>query len=111
MAFVIYISDTVLEKVDLESGLLQVFAGVADAVFGGDSAYIYICGVEEFQDLSERLSCIVHSLETGVLLDCLVASLVEGEFFGSIRKKVCMYLSSMGSGNAVRRPDSSLLLE
>jgi hypothetical protein len=111
MAFMINVSDTVLEEVDLESSLLQVFAGVADAVFGGDSAYIYVCGVQKFENLSKRLSCIIYSLEAGVLLDCLVASLVEGEFFGSIRKKVCVYFSSMGSGNAVRRPDASLLLE
>ena len=64
MPLTVDVCDAVLEQMNLESGLQQVFARVPDAVFGGDSAYKYIGGIEKLEDLGERLSGIVHAVET-----------------------------------------------
>ena len=89
MAFMIYISDTVLEEVDLESSLLQVFAGVADAVFGGDSAYIYIGGVKKLENFSKSLSSLIHAVESGILLFRSATAFVPAVgYFTSPVKKV-----------------------
>ena len=64
MSLAVNIADAVLEKTDLETGLHEVFASVAYAVLGCDSAYLYISCVEQFQNLSERLAGIVDTFIT-----------------------------------------------
>ena len=103
----VYICKAILQKMDLESGLEEILACVADAVFCCDSAYVYISCVEQFQNLSERLAGIVYTFITGVLLNGLVASFVESELFACVWKQVFMDLSAAGTGYAVRRPCSS----
>ena len=100
-----------LQKMNLESRLEQVLAGVPYAIFGRDAADIYVSRVQQFQNLAQRLAGLVDSFESGVLLHSLVATLVKCEFLVYIRQKVFMYLTSSGSGNAVRRPYATLLLE
>ena len=107
----IHICYAVLQKMDLEACLEQVFASVADAELGRYSAYIYISRVEQFEDLAERLAGAVHALESGILLDSLVASLVKDEFLYGVRLELFMNLSTMCAGYAVRWPDAALLLE
>ena len=107
----VYICDAVLEKMDLESGFQKIFASVTDAELSGDSAYIYIGGVEKLENLSKRLSGGIDAFISGVLFLCLVKSLVECEFLRNIWKEVVMYLTAMSSCNAMRRPYSPLLLE
>ena len=96
---------------DPEAGLEKIFACVADTVFGSYSANIHISGVEQFQNLSKRLPCIVYSFETGILLDISVAALVEYQLVHCIRLQGLVDISSAGAGYAMRRPDSSLFLE
>ena len=77
---------------DFETGLLQVFASVAYAVFCCDSADIDISGVKKFKNFSERLLCVVLCLETRVLLGCFVVTFVKGEFLAGIWRKTFMDL-------------------
>ena len=107
----IYVCQTVLEKVDFESGLKQVFAGVPHAIFGSNTAYIYICGVKQFKNLTKRLVCIVDSFESRILLNSLVATFVESQFLDSIRLELFVDFSSVCPCNAVRWPDSSIFLK
>ena len=76
----------------LESGLLQVFASVAYAVFRCDAADIDISGVKKFQNLSERLLCVVLCFEARVLLGCFFATFVKGKLFAGIWRKTFMDL-------------------
>ena len=103
----VYICKTILQKMNLEAGLEEVFACVAHAVFRSNAADVYVCSVKKLEDLSERLSCRVDALESGVLLYSLVASFVECELFACVWKQVGMDLSAAGTGYAVRRPCSS----
>ena len=100
----VYICKAILQKMDLESGLEEILACVADAVFRSDAADVYISCVEQFQNLSERLAGIVYTFITGVLLNGLVASFVESELLACVWKQVFMNLSSTGAGYAVGRP-------
>ena len=77
---------------DFETGLLQVFASVAYAVFCCNSADIDIRGVKKFQNLSERLLCVVLCFEARVLLGSFVATFVKGEFLAGIWRKTFMDL-------------------
>ncbi len=61
---VIHIGDAVLEQMNLETGLEQVLACVADAIFGGDTADMHISSVQELQDFSKSLSCVVDAFES-----------------------------------------------
>ncbi len=101
----------VFEEMDFETGLEEVFAGVADAEFGGYSAYVYVFGVEEFKDFAEGLACAVGSVEAGILFGGLVTAFVEGELFGGVRLEGFMDFSAAGSGYAVRGPDAAVFLE
>ena len=103
----VYICDAVLEKMDLESGFQKIFASVTDAELSGDSAYIYIGGVEKLENLSKRLSGSIYAFISGVLFLCLVTSLVESKFLCCIRQKVCVDFASMCAGDAVRGPCST----
>ena len=107
----IYICYAVFKKMNLETCLHKVFAGIAYAVFGRDAADIYICCVKKLQNLAEGLACAVCSFKSGILLHALVAALVKGKLFRCVRKKVLVDLSSMSAGHAVGRPYASLLLE
>lgn len=111
MSLRVNICDAFFQQMYLESSLEDVFAGVADTVFCGDSAYIYIRSVEELEHFGQWLSCIVHCFKSGVLFGGFVASFVKGQFFTGIWCKVLMDFASSGSGYAMWRPDSSLLLE
>ena len=64
MTVMVYISDAFLEKMHLETGLEQVLACVADAIFGGDTADMHISSVQELQDFSKSLSCVVDAFES-----------------------------------------------
>ena len=101
VAVMLHICKAVLEKSDLETCLMQVFACVSYTIFCCNAAYIYVCCIQKFQDFAQGLSCTVHSFESRVLFDSLVASLVEDQFLLSVRHQVCMDLTSMGSGDAV----------
>ena len=111
MAFAIYISYAVLKKMNLETCLQKICAGVADAVLGSDAADIYICCVKKLQNLAEGLACAVCSFKSGILLRALVTALVKGKLFRCVRTKVLVDISAMGAGHAVGRPYSTLLLE
>ena len=111
MVRMVNISEAILEEADLESGLLEVFACVAYAIFCRDSADVDVCGVKQFEDLSQSLLCCVDSFESRILLDCLVASLVEREFFRCIWAKVVVDLASACARHAMSRPYAALLLE
>ena len=74
----------------LESGLLQVFASVAYAVFRCDAADIDISGVKKFKNFSERLLCVVLCFEARVLLGSFVATFVKGKLFAGIWRKTFM---------------------
>ena len=111
MTLQIDIGDAVFQKMNVETSLEQVLASVPYAIFGRDAAYIYVGRVQKFQNLAKRLPCLVDPFESGVLLHSLVATFVEGEFLVHIRQKVFVDLASLGSGNAVRRPDSTMFLE
>ena len=105
------ITDAVFQKMHSESSLKQVFTCVSYAVFSGNPADIYVCGVQQLENLFEGLTGIIHSFIAGILLDGLVTSLVESQFLPDIGEKVLVYLSSVCAGNAVRRPYASLFLE
>ena len=107
----IYICYAVLQKMNLEACLEQVFASVADAEFGCDSAYIYVGRVEKLEDLAERLAGAVHALESGILLDGFIASLDENEFFHCVWLQVIMDFSASCAFHAVCRPCSAVFLE
>ena len=64
MPFMVYICKTVIEQMYLESGLQQIFACVADAVLGSNSADKYVRDVKQFKYLTKRLPGVVQSLET-----------------------------------------------
>ena len=100
----VYICDAVLEKMDLESGFQKIFASVTDAELSCYSAYIYIGGVKELENLSKRLSGGIDAFISRILLLCLVTSLVESKFLCRVRHKVCVDFASMGAGDAVRGP-------
>ena len=101
MACGINISEAILEKADLESGLEKVFACVLYAVFGCDSADIYIGCVKQFKDLSQRLLSRVHAVKSGVLLYGLVASLVECQFLACIWKELLVDTASSRTCDAM----------
>ena len=63
----VYICKAILQKMDLESGFQKIFASVTDAELSGDSAYIYIGGVEKLENLSKRLSGGIDAFISGVL--------------------------------------------
>ena len=84
MALKVYICEAFTEEVYLKSGFLEVFASVADAVFCGYSADIYVGGVKKFKDFSEGLLGIVKCLKARVLLRSFVAAFIKGEFFAGI---------------------------
>ena len=105
------ICDAVLQKMNLESRLEQVLAGVPYAIFCSDAADIYVSRVQQFQNLAQRLAGLVDSFESGVLLHSLVATLVKGELLVYIRQKVLVDFPAVSAGHAVRRPDATLLLE
>ena len=111
MPFVIYVCDAVLEKMNLEPCLEQVFACVADAIFCSYSAYIHICRVEKFEDFAERLPSVVDTFKSRVLFDSLVAAFVECKLLDGVWQEILVDIAAAGAGNAVRRPDASLILE
>ena len=111
MAFVIDISQTILQKMYFEAGLQKIFACVAHAVFRSDSAYIYVGRVKKLQHFSERLFGIVDALESRILLESLVTSFVECQLLFCIRLERAVYFAAMGAGYAVSRPDASIFLE
>ena len=111
VSLVVHISKAILMKVYLEACLQQIFTGVTYTEFSCNSADMNICGVEQVKDFLERLSGIVYSFETGVLLDCLVTSLEESKFLYSIRLQVVMYFSASCAFYAMGRPDAALFLE
>ena len=111
MACRVNVSEAILEKTDLESGLEKVFTCVLYAVFGCDSADIHIGGVKQFKDLSQRLLGRVHSFKSGVLLYGLVASLVECQFLACIWKEFFVDAASSSTCYAMRRPNAAVLLE
>ena len=49
VSFLVYICDAVLKQMHFESCLEKVFAGVPDAIFCGDSAYVSICSVKKLK--------------------------------------------------------------
>ena len=64
MAFAVHIRSAVFKKMNLESCLQKVLASVADAVFGRNAADIYICGVQQFENLTQSLSCFIGSVKS-----------------------------------------------
>ena len=64
MAVVVDICQTFLEKMYPEASLQQVLACVADAVFCGDSAYVYVSCVKKLKYFSEGLFRVVYALES-----------------------------------------------
>ena len=107
MALSCYVSDAILEKVHLETGLQEVFTSVFYTELGGYSADKHVCRVEEFQDLSQSLLCGVEALEAGVLLQRLVISLVECQFLADVRLQVFVYLATVRASPAMCRPGAS----
>ena len=107
----IHISNAVLEKVDLESGLHEIFACVADAVLRRDAAYVYVRCVKKPKDFAKGLTSIVHSVKARILFKSLVASLVKCQLFVYIWNQIGVDFTSTGSCNAVRRPYAAVFLE
>ena len=92
----------------LESGLQQVFTCIANAIFRCDSADIDVSRVQQLKNLSKGLAGCIHSVKPRILLHLLVASFVECQFFGGIRKEVLMDFTSVSSRYTMRRPDAAV---
>ena len=105
------ISKALRKYMYLESCLVQVCACILYAVLCRYAAHIYVSRVKQLQDFSQRLLCIIHALESGVLFHSFVASLIEGQLFLDIRRQSLMYLASVGAGYAMCRPDAALCFE
>ena len=101
MSLEVYICDAVLEKMYLEAGFLEVFAGIADAVLCSDTAYIYVSGVKKLENFRQWLSCIVYSFKSRILFGVAVASYVKSQLFAGIWSKALMNLASSGACHAM----------
>ena len=68
MPFGIHPAKAVFENRDFETGLQQVFGGVADAILGGNSNHInYFCA-KQLKHFRKALPGGIAPFETGVLL-------------------------------------------
>ena len=101
----------VLEDIDFEAVLRQVFRGVADAELRGDAAYEDVLHVQQAQDLAEALAGGVHPLEAAVLLLRRVLALEEGQVLLDVGEERLVDIGPMGTLDAVRRPRPALLRE
>ena len=84
MTFKVYIGEAVCEEMYSESGILEIFASVADAVFCGYSADIYVGGIKKFKNLSKGLLCIIKRFKTRVLLGSFIAAFVKSKLFADV---------------------------
>jgi len=53
MSFMINVCDAVFEQMYSEACLEKILACVADTIFGGNAAYIYIGRVQKFEYLAQ----------------------------------------------------------
>ena len=107
----IHVCQAVLEENHVETCLQKVLAGIPYAIFGGDSADIHVLRLQHCGNLAERLAGRVASVEAGILLHGPVTALVECEVLVGVRLQFIGDFPAPGPGYAMRRPDSSLLLE
>lgn len=107
----INISDGFRKEPDLESCLHQILASISDTILCGDSTYIDILDVEQFQDLRKRLTTGIYSFKSGILLLKSVASLVESQTLIHIWAEQFVDFPSACPGDAMRRPDTAEILE